>query len=290
MIHDVLQGFGEVVDVRPIGGGCISDAQHVRVRTADGSNRSLFVKSNVRSFLDNFQCEAAGLNQLHDTGTIRVPQVFTVTEAGQHAYLVAEWIDEGQRGADYFADFGRQLAALHRAACGDEYGWQRDNYLGAAKQINSVSKDWPAFVAEHRIGFQLRWAVDQQRATENLSSACEQIIQQMPQLLEGRDDRAALLHGDLWSGNYLCDSGGQPVIIDPAVYQGCREAEFGMLQLFGSCPPAFYQAYQDALPMPAGWQRRVSVYVLYHLLNHLNLFGTGYLGQCQSLAAKILRS
>ncbi len=289
-IQTVLQDFGEVVDVRSVGGGCISDAKHVRVQAADGSATNLFVKSNDRSFLNNFQCEASGLNQLHETGTIRVPQVFVVTAAGQHAWLVAEWIEQGPRGADYFAQFGRQLAELHRTTFGPEYGWDRDNYLGAAQQINSISEAWPMFIAEHRIGFQLRWAVDQQRASEKLRSACEQIIQQMPELLEGREDTASLLHGDLWSGNYLCDSQGQPVIIDPAVYHGCREAEFGMLKLFGSCPPAFYDAYQDALPMPAGWQRRVNVYVLYHLLNHLNLFGSGYLGQCQSLAAEILRS
>jgi fructosamine-3-kinase len=122
-----------------------------------------------------------------------------------------------------------------------------------------------------------------------LQRDCEQIIDLMDDLLEGREDQTSLLHGDLWSGNYLCDREGDAVIIDPAIYYGCREAEFGMLRLFGSCPGDFYESYLDTFPLPAGWQRRVSVYVLYHLLNHLNLFGTGYRSQCQRLAAEILR-
>ena len=112
----------------------------------------------------------------------------------------------------------------------------------------------------------------------------------MPELLQGRDDETSLLHGDLWSGNYLCDERGEPVVIDPAVYRGCREAEFGMIRLFGACPPTFERAYCDTFPLPDGWHRRVSVYVLYHLLNHLNLFGSGYLGQCHQVTDEILRS
>jgi fructosamine-3-kinase len=111
----------------------------------------------------------------------------------------------------------------------------------------------------------------------------------MDQLLAGRDPQTSLLHGDLWSGNYLCDCEDRPVVIDPAVYYGCREAEFGMLRLFGSCPDDFYESYMETFPLPGGWQHRVSVYVLYHLLNHLNLFGSGYHDQCKRLAAEILR-
>ena len=110
----------------------------------------------------------------------------------------------------------------------------------------------------------------------------------MDDLLAGRDDQTSLIHGDLWSGNYLCDSEGGPVIIDPAVYYGCREAEFGMLKLFGSCPNEFYEAYDDVFPRRDGCQRRTDVYVLYHLLNHLNLFGRGYLDHCRQVAAEVL--
>ncbi|MEM9646268.1 MAG: fructosamine kinase family protein, partial [Planctomycetota bacterium] len=110
----------------------------------------------------------------------------------------------------------------------------------------------------------------------------------MDDLLDGRKRGVSLLHGDLWSGNHLCGPGGEVVLIDPAVHQGCPEAEFGMIELFGSCPPRFYDAYLDTNPFSDGWQRRVRIYVLYHLLNHLNLFGAAYAGQCQTMASKIL--
>ena len=182
-----------------------------------------------------------------------------------------------------------QLAKLHRQSRGHEIGWHRDNFLGAAPQPNARCDRWAEFVALHRMGHQLRWAINQGHSDELLTRDVNVIIQRMDDLLDGRADETSLLHGDLWSGNYLCDDMGRPVIIDPAVYRGCREAEFGMLKLFGSCPPEFYHAYQTAWPMPEGWERRTDIYVLYHLLNHLNLFGSGYLSQCRSLASSILR-
>lgn len=289
-IADALREYGVVIDFQSVGGGCISDAGHVRLRRHDGSTQSLFVKNNDSSFLDNFQCEAEGLSALRSADAIVVPEVIDTFESGGRSWLICQWIDQGRQGKGFYEAFARNLAELHRKTAGNQIGWDRDNYLGAARQINSSCDDWPDFVAEHRIGFQIRWADEQGLADPSLQSDCEQIVRRMHELLDGRDGSSSLLHGDLWSGNYLCDQDGRPVIIDPAVYCGCREAEFGMIRLFGSCPGAFYDAYQDAWPMPDGWQRRVSVYVLYHLLNHLNLFGTGYLGQCRQMAAEILRS
>ncbi len=289
-LQAALGDYGDVIDCQSVGGGCISEAVHVRLRKPDKTTRSLFVKSNDASFLDNFQCEAAGLRQLGEADAIRVPKVIDVISASGRVWLVTEWVEQGRRGSDFFETFAVGLAKLHQQTAGSQIGWQRDNYLGAAPQINSPCPDWPEFFAQHRIGFQIRWAAEQGLGDASLKSDCQQIVNRMPQLLDGRQDTTSLLHGDLWSGNYLCDADGQPVIIDPAVYRGCREAEFGMLKLFGSCPAEFYQAYQQAWPMPAGWQRRVNVYVLYHLLNHLNLFGSGYLGQCRQVAAEILGS
>lgn len=287
-LTQLVPSIDSVTDLSPVGGGCISDAARVGVSMKDGQTKTLFVKSNAASFAENFRCEAGGLGRLRTAGAIRVPEVVAQGVVDGRAWLVLEWIDTARRGGGFFADFGRRLAELHRATLGDRIGLDHDNFLGSARQINSPETSWVRFVAEHRIGFQLRWAIDRGIAGDRLRRDVQRVIDRLDDLLSGRDESTSLVHGDLWSGNYLCDSGGQPVIIDPAVYHGCREAELGMLRLFGGCPSEFGDAYQDSFPMPDGWQRRTSVYVLYHLLNHLNLFGSGYRDQCQSLAAELL--
>jgi fructosamine-3-kinase len=267
----------------------------VSVIGQDGQSRTLFVKSNDACFLDNFQCEWEGLTRLGESETIGVPQPIAVGVVSDQAYLVTEWIEQTRQSADFFIDFGRALADLHRATIGTRIGLDRDNHLGAAPQMNTARIDsailsWPEFFALQRIEYQIRWAVDQGLADGQLQRNCQRIADNMDQILDGRDEATSLLHGDLWSGNYLAGPDGQPFIIDPAIYYGCREAEFGMLRLFGSCPDSFYAAYTDRFPLPSGWQRRVGVYVLYHLLNHLNLFGSGYHSQCRQVAAEILAS
>ncbi len=287
---ELVPSVSSIVETRGVGGGCISQAHRVIARDETGQTRTLFVKSNVASFLDNFQAEWNGLERLSESGTIGVPKPIAVGVAENIAWLVTDWVEQRSHGHHFFESFGRGLANLHQATLGTEIGLESDNFLGSARQINVRCPSWVEFVAAHRIGFQIRWAVDQGLADPTLRGDCERIVQTMDRLLDGRDDQTSLLHGDLWSGNYLCDSAGEPTIIDPAIYYGCREAEFGMLRLFGSCPGSFYDAYLETFPLPDGWQQRVSVYVLYHLLNHLNLFGSGYHGQCRSLAAQILRA
>ena len=258
-------------------------------------NRSVFAKSNAPGFIDNFQSEWDGLIALGSTESISVPKPIAVGTVAERSWLVTEWIEPQPVAHEFFEQFGRQLAELHRVTAGAQIGWPRDNFLGAAVQLNTATDNWVEFVAQNRIGYQLRWAVDQRLADAKLRRQGEAIVAAMSTLLAGRANETSLLHGDLWSGNYLFGATdenlpGAPVIIDPAVYNGCREAEFGMLKLFGSCPPAFYDAYQSTWPLADGWQRRINVYVLYHLLNHLNMFGSGYLGQCHQVASEILRS
>lgn len=285
----------EVLQAQSVSGGCISDAQRVRIRRGP-DEQDLFVKRNDASFLNNFQCEADGLQQLSNADAIRIPTMLAVGHHQDQAWLITQWIDEDRSQAsseEFFVLFANQLSQLHRktlhhSTSGQQIGWPTDNYLGATRQPNAATDSWAEFVAEHRIGFQMRLAIDQGHRDQNLEQNLSRIVSQMDTILSDRADETSLLHGDLWSGNYLSDRNGQPVIIDPAVYRGCREAEFGMLKLFGSCPAVFYETYQAIWPMPDGWQRRVDVYILYHLLNHLNLFGSSYLGQCKSLAAKIL--
>lgn len=308
---------GRVVRCRRLGGGCISEAFRVETeRPADAaaekgcapaekdgapaqkrgapaedrrSARILFVKRNVASLQRNFACEADGLRRLAEPQTIRVPRPLATGTVANHAWLVTDWVEPGPRPQDFFSRFGRQLAGLHRATRGQRIGLDDDNFLGSAPQPNAAAGTWIEFVALRRLGFQLKWARDQGLADETLSRDVEAIVDRLPQQLAGREETTSLLHGDLWSGNYLCDTGGQPVIIDPAAYYGCREAEFGMIRLFGGCPPEFEASYEATWPMPDGWRRRSDVYRLYHLLNHLNLFGGGYAAQCRSAAAEILR-
>lgn len=279
-----------VVDQQQVTGGCISEGCRVVTENRQRHQQGWFVKRNHKSFLDNFHAEADGLTRLAAAATVGTPHPEAIGVSGEQAWLIMNWIDQKPPGAAFFRDLGAGLAEMHRCTSGTRIGLERDNFLGAAKQVNQPQDRWVDFVAERRLGFQLRWGIDQQSIDGALRRNCERVIAGLDQFLDGRSENTSLLHGDLWSGNYLCDIEGRPVLIDPAVYYGCREAEFGMLMLFGACPELFYDSYQQVFPMNAGWQRRVNVYVLYHLLNHLNLFGNGYHGQCQQMTEQILRA
>lgn len=293
-LAELLEVERDRLRLRSVGGGCISTALRVDIATGDSSvgAETVFAKVNTADFLDNFEAEADGLRRLGAAGVLRIPQPHIVEQRGSHSYFVAAWIEPSARGSRgvFYERFGRGLAELHRATRGSEIGLPRDNYLGAAVQRNAPCADWVEFVAEHRLGFQMRWAIEQGLMGAALRRDVQRIIDRLEELLEGRDNETVLLHGDLWSGNYLSDGDGSPVLIDPAVYHGCREAEFGMLRLFGGCPEAFYRAYQDAWPLATGWERRSDVYQLVHLLNHLNLFGGGYQASCAQMAARLCRA
>ncbi|MDM4017898.1 fructosamine kinase family protein [Roseiconus lacunae] len=299
----------EVIESRPLGGGCVSDVQLVtlkrqvttgELRTIDGGVLRIgeggeairiVVKQHSESMLSNFQSESEGLLALSATETIRVPRPIALGAFDQHALLALEWIDASpvRPSAADFERFGEQLADMHLASQSDRLGWERDNFLGAAPQVNQPTDDWVSFFAERRLRYQIRWAVRQGLADRALVDACDSIVARLNELLRGREKALSLLHGDLWSGNYLFGTDGRPALIDPAVYRGCREAEWGMIRWFGQCPPAFQQGYERRWPLPDGWQRRAQVYMLYHQLNHLNLFGRSYHGSCLETATAILR-
>ena len=164
-------------------------------------------------------------------------------------------------------------------AASGPFGFEEDNYIGATPQPNAWTDDWVTFFAEQRLGFQLRLAADNGFGGE-LARLGERLLSRLGELIDEPAEPACLLHGDLWGGNYLCDAEGQPVLIDPAAYYGRREAELAMTTLFGGFDSAFYGAYEEAWPLAPGSAERLEIYKLYHLLNHLNLFGGGYLGGC----------
>jgi fructosamine-3-kinase len=174
---------------------------------------------------------------------------------------------------------------MHRCESG-RFGWHRDNTIGSTPQINDPSDDWITFYRDHRLGFQYQLAAD--HGYGELMPSGQQLMDCLDQFFADYKPRASLLHGDLWSGNYAIDQNGQPVIFDPAVYYGDREADLAMTELFGGFSARFYAAYNDAYPLDAGYKVRKNLYNLYHILNHLNLFGGGYLGQAERMTRQLL--
>ena len=222
-----------------------------------------FLKEAAAERADAFAAEDDGLEALR--AHIRVPRVLDRGVRKGKAFILLEHLDL-KRSGDYAA-LGRMLAALHRQT-GPRFGWARDNYIGLAPQQNGWCEDWAKFWRERRMLPQIELAKRNGFAVE------------MPELdlLENHKPQPSLLHGDLWSGNAGFTADG-PVVFDPAVYYGDREADLAMTELFGGFPAEFYRAYNEAFPLADGYQQRKHLYNLYHLLNHLNLFGGGYLLQ-----------
>jgi protein-ribulosamine 3-kinase len=249
----------------------------------EGRGIRYFVKAARGAFQSMIDAEADGLRLLAATRTVRVPTVAVVGALDDWSYVALEWLDVA--AAPDPAALGRALAALHRASPpagpeGARFGGSRDNWIGGTPQRNGWHDDWPAFFRDARLIPQLALA-----ARNGYAGALERdgtrLLDALPALLQGHDPAPSLVHGDLWSGNVAGLRDGTPAIFDPAVYVGDREADLAMTELFGGFAPAFHAAYRDAWPLPAGYALRRTLYNLYHVLNHLNLFGEGYLAQAK---------
>ncbi|HEX5789100.1 MAG TPA: fructosamine kinase family protein [Woeseiaceae bacterium] len=246
--------------------------------------RRVFRKTGPLSDLARFEAEAEGLNELAAAEALRVPEVYGVgTDAGG-AYIEMERLDLAAPDPDGERRFGAQLAALHRVTA-DAFGWHRDNWIGGSPQPNPRSLDWPAFFREHRLEFQLALAAKQGYRGE-LETLGRALASGLDALFGSYRPVPSLLHGDLWAGNWGM-AHGHPVVFDPAVYYGDRETDLAMTRLFGGFGRAFYAAYEETWPLAAGWERRVALYQLYHVLNHLNLFGGAYHGQALMLLREL---
>ncbi len=266
----------EPIRPRAVGGGDINAAW--RVETDSGR---VFLKTGSADALEMFAAEAEGLETLSGANAVRVPAVLAYGACGADSFLALEWIDfEGHGAASTDRLLGVKLAAQHRVFA-DAHGWHRDNTIGSTPQINTWTDDWTAFYREHRLRFQLELAKDRgyRGALEALGDELEE---RLPALIGEHEPEPSLLHGDLWGGNHA-SAGGEPVIFDPAVYYGDRETDLAMTRLFGGFSHAFYEAYELAWPLREGHERRLGLYQLYHVLNHLNLFGRGYLGRAETL-------
>ncbi|MBT8092865.1 MAG: fructosamine kinase family protein [Gammaproteobacteria bacterium] len=266
---------------RPVSGGDISAAW--RLQTAGGD---IFLKTGPASSFEMFEAEAEGLAEIAGANAVRAPRVHAVGAVDDSAFVALEWLELGGRNDAAERRLGKQLAELHRTTK-DRFGWHRGNTIGLTPQHNPWTDDWVAFFGEHRLRYQLRLAAEKGYGGK-LQSAGARLRKRLPVFFDGYEPAASLLHGDLWGGNWgAC--GDEPVIFDPAVYFGDRETDIAMTRLFGGFGGAFYSAYEASWPLAPGHEQRLRLYQLYHVLNHLNLFGSAYLKQATQLIESLLR-
>ncbi len=268
--------------IKRVSGGCIAEA--FQLTLDDKTN--FFVKVS-KGQGDGLRAEASGLEALRSTNTIAVPAVVAQQTDDSTSVLVLEWIQSSSPQTEFWPRFGHQLARLHLANDSiNQFGFSQNNFIGATDQVNHWTNHWPEFFAEFRLAFQGDLALKQGLIETAQRKELDHLIEKLPGLLASDRKLPALLHGDLWSGNFFCDANQNPVIFDPAVYFGHHECEFGITTLFGGFDSSFYEAYHDVIPRDDATSQRVEIYQLYHLLNHLNLFGRSYWSACQTILSK----
>jgi fructosamine-3-kinase len=246
-----------------------------------------FIKALEADRHSPFPDEGAGLDELRRARAIRVPEVWAVGSAQSLSLIVSEWLELGENSAASDAMLGSQLAAQHRTTA-ERFGWRRENYLGASRQPNAWSDSWIDFFREQRLRYQLNLAAaNAGRSDTGWIDRGLLLCDRVSTLLD-HHPRASLLHGDLWRGNAGTTPDGQPVVFDPAVYFGDREADIAMTRLFGGFGGAFYSAYEECWPLDAGSEVRATLYNLYHVLNHFNMFGASYLRQARNMIEELL--
>ncbi len=261
--------YQKVTSITPLGGGCIGNAMKVTVE----SGTNYFIKQYENSKM-HF-AEANGLNELKATNSIRIPRVVKVNDN----FLILEFIESASKVKNFSEKFGVQFAQLHKTT-NMMFGYFENNFIGSTEQINlPQTNSWTEFYFNNRLLYQYKLAEKNGYSTEELKKGIQHIEDNIENILEGSEENPSLLHGDLWAGNYITDQRGNPCLIDPAVYYGHREADLAMTKLFGGFDSKFYSAYNEEFPLIEGWEHRENIYKLYHILNHLNLFGSGYYQQ-----------
>jgi fructosamine-3-kinase len=278
-IESVL-GF-KISSLQSLSGGCISNAYKLTLQ-----NKSVFfLKHNSGAKNKMFIKEANGLNELKKANAIRVPSVIKSTDE----YILLEFIESGHRNKKFIEDFGRRFAELHKCNS-NQFGFYEDSFIGSNEQVNIPNEEeknnWVKFYFNKRILFQLKLAEKNGYATSELRNAVSSLENKIEDVIGKDNDKPSLLHGDLWGGNYMVDENGNACLIDPAVYYGHREADLAMTKLFGGFGDSFYSAYKECFPLDDGYEYRENIYKLYHVLNHLNLFGGGYYSQAISLMSR----
>lgn len=262
----------------PISGGDINQAFLL-----SDEQQSYFIKLNTAARLDMFIAESQALKAILKSNSIRAPRPITHGRSADHAFLVLEAITFGPLSSNSWQHMGQQLAALHRSTT-DRHGWHRDNTIGSTPQHNTCSSDWTEFFRNQRLKPQFELAHRNGIPLEHAQA----LLNHVPALLKDHQPSPALLHGDLWSGNASFCHDGTPVLFDPASYYGDRETDLAFSEYFGGFAPEFYDSYNEAWPLPSGYQQRKTLYNLYHVLNHANLFGGNYVTEAQQMIFQLL--
>ena len=247
------------------------------------SGSTYFLKSGNKSA--TYACEAHGLSELKRAKAVEIVEPVAYDDT----FILTKYVHQGRAETSFFEEFGRNFARMHRFT-GDAFGFEENNFIGANVQINTADEtekhDWTAFYFNKRLLFQYHLAEKNRLVSDELRRNFSSLEKNIANILADSEEPPTLLHGDLWSGNYLCNEVGNAVLIDPAVYYGHREADLAMTKLFGGFLPAFYKAYQQVYPLKPGWEYREDIYKLYHVLNHLNIFGRSYLSEVEWIIKK----
>jgi fructosamine-3-kinase len=274
-------GF-HIATAREVSGGSIHTALHVE----DASGAAYFVKVGDSDCAPMFDAEADGLAAIAASGSFRTPAVIACGTDSAHAFLVLENLDlRPLQSAEDGTRFADALVRLHRNR-GDAFGWTRDNFIGRSPQQNTPHANWAHFFVEYRLRPQFALAREKGFGSE-LHREGERLFERVPALFLDYRPQESLVHGDLWHGNAAVLADGTPVVFDPAVHRGDRESDLAMSELFGGFPASFYATYRRTWPLHEDYEQRKLVYSLYHVLNHLNLFGRGYLREALRLASRL---
>jgi len=273
-LENILQQ--KIISFQKVGGGCISKAQKIVTEVGD----EFFLKTD--SVPASFSKEANGLLEIAKSKTLIVPNIIAV----DNDFLLLQYIEPGLTSPDFFIDFAKQYAEMHRYTS-ESFGFYEDNYLGSSLQPNrplgDEANNWPLFFFNKRLNYQFSLVEQNGYATDELRHLFSQLENKFDTILNAPIEPPCLLHGDLWAGNFMINKAGKAVLIDPAVYYGNREADLAMTSIFGGFPQVFYDAYHAAYPLADGWEYRQNIYKLYHILNHLNLFGVSYYDEAIAL-------
>ncbi len=262
----------DLIEITQLSGGSISNC--LRARTSQGE---YFLKRGALDSVHQFNAEADALRFLQQS-SFRVPQIYKVQPIQGQVLLVLEYLP--LRPVQDWTGYARRLVELHQITH-SQFGWHGNNFIGATEQQNPWCVDWPQFWQQARLTPQLNWAKSKLSAEDVCS--IERVIDAVPSLLAGHQPICSLVHGDLWSGNIAETIDGQPALFDPALYYGDREVDLAMSELFGGVPPSLSHSYHRLWPLDGGYETRQLIYNLYHLLNHLNIFGKSYLSAIHSL-------
>lgn len=282
IITEIEQIIGKITIVKntiPISGGCIHTA--IKVITKE---KTFFIKySKQKNYPNMFKEEANGLALLAKNSSFDIPAVYKYSDNPDLSFIIMEFIESAKRNNDYWDNFGKNLAQMHQATI-NFYGLESNNYIGLLPQINTPNTSFIDFWITKRLDYQLKLAVNSEAISKEYIKKFEQFYYKLENLVP--IEPPSFIHGDLWAGNFMTDTKGEAVIIDPAVYYGHRECDIAMSKLFGGFDKQFYIAYHSEMPMEKNWEQRIAIWNIYPLLVHVNLFGASYFSSIEQVLKK----